>query len=290
MTTNSETFKVGDHLSVPRSAGIYRHHGIYVGGKQVIHYTGDVKNKRNAAIRRTGLSTFLRGKSIKKVDVVKYTNADSPHRVVYRAQSRLGENGYSLYGNNCEHFARWCKTGDHKSEQVKDVSSTSGGVVGGTAATAAGLGVVSGTGAAAGLSGAGIMSGLATVGGSVGAGAVGGVAVLGAAPAAVSTLAMRKVLEDDEKLPQKERNARSAGRKATVAGAVAGSAGSVAAISTAGSVAGLSGAGITSGLAAIGGTVGGGMAAGTALTVAAPAVAAAGVGYGLYKAWKWLSD
>ena len=75
-----------------------------------------------------------------------------------------------------------------------------------------------------------------------------------------------------------------------MAGAVAGSAGSVAAISTAGSVAGLSGAGITSGLAAIGGTVGGGMAAGTALTVAAPAVAAAGVGYGLYKAWKWLSD
>ena len=37
----------------------------------------------------------------------------------------------------------------------------------------------------------------------------------------------------------------------------------------------------------IGGTVGGGMAAGVAITVAAPAVAAAAVGYGIYKLAKW---
>lgn len=57
----------------------------------------------------------------------------------------------------------------------------------------------------------------------------------------------------------------------------------------AGSVAGLSGAGITSGLAAIGGTVGGGMLAGVAITAAAPAAAAVGIGFGVYKAWQWLN-
>ena len=61
-------------------------------------------------------------------------------------------------------------------------------------------------------------------------------------------------------------------------------------IATAGSVAGLSGAGVTSGLAAIGSVVGGGMGAGIAITVAAPAVVAASVGYGAYKIWQWMID
>ena len=43
-------------------------------------------------------------------------------------------------------------------------------------------------------------------------------------------------------------------------------------------------AGITSGLAALGGTVGGGMAAGTAIAIGAPAAAAVGAGYLTYKA------
>lgn len=69
-----------------------------------------------------------------------------------------------------------------------------------------------------------------------------------------------------------------------MAGAAGGSVAGVAAVSAAGSVAGLSAAGITSGLAAIGATVGGGMAAGSAIVIAGPAVAAAGIGYGAYRA------
>jgi hypothetical protein len=286
--TTQKTLRLGDHLSIPRSGGTYTHHGIYAGSNQVIHYTGDVKNKAHAAIKRTGLDAFLSGRSRSAIRVVKYAHCHSSSRTIEMAESRLGEDGYSLFGNNCEHFARWCKTGQSKSEQVKDVVSTSAAGAGSTAVTAAGLGVVSGTGAAAGLSGAGIMSGLATVGGTVGSGAVGGVAVLGAGPAVVTTLAMRRVLQDDKALPSRERKARAAGRAATVGGAVAGSAGSVAAISAVGT-AGLSGAGITTGLAGIGATMGGGMVAGTAMTVAAPAVAAAAAGYGIYRAWRWLT-
>ncbi|MBF0205195.1 MAG: hypothetical protein HQK67_13060 [Desulfamplus sp.] len=87
-------------------------------------------------------------------------------------------------------------------------------------------------------------------------------------------------------MPSREREARTAGRYASAVGAVGGVAGSVTAISVSGVVTGLSSAGITSGLAAIGSTVGSGMVAGTAITVAAPAVVTAAVSYGIYKVWK----
>jgi hypothetical protein len=135
-----------------------------------------------------------------------------------------------------------------------------------------------------------MMQGLAMVGGVVGGGAVAGIGVLGAAPAAAAKMVMNQVLEDDDRLSEEEREARAVGRTMTTVGAVAGSVGTAGAIATAGSVAGLSGAGITSGLAAIGGTVGGGMGAGIVITVAAPAVVAASVGYGAYKVWQWMTS
>ncbi len=64
-------------------------------------------------------------------------------------------------------------------------------------------------------------------------------------------------------------------------GYLAGLAGDIAAISSMGAVSGLSGAGITSGLAAMGSLVGGGMVAGVAVTVAAPAVVAVAAGAGV---------
>jgi len=69
------------------------------------------------------------------------------------------------------------------------------------------------------------------------------------------------------------------------AGAATGAAGAVGAVSALG-VSGLGATGITSGLAAVGGVVGGGMAAGMAVTAAAP-IAVGAVAYGLYK---WLKD
>ncbi|WP_233222626.1 hypothetical protein [Chroococcidiopsis sp. CCALA 051] len=154
----------------------------------------------------------------------------------------------------------------------------------------AALATASATSAAAGLSGgAGIMSGLASAGAIVGGGAVAGLGVLSAGPAAVTTMVMDRVLKDDENLTDNERQARAVGRTMTTVGAAAATAGSVSTLAAVGSVTGLSAAGITSGLATIGGVVGGGMAAGVTVTVAAPAVVAAGAGYGAYKIWKHVS-
>ena len=275
----------GDHIYVCRFG--YTHHGIDCGDGTVIHYTGEVGRKINAAVSLSSMPEFMG--NAKTVKTRLYDKCDNVMTTMHRATSRMREKSYNLIFNNCEHFATWCKTGKHQSEQVKDTASTVAGSAGSTAAVAGSLGVVSGVGAAAGLSGPGIMSGLATVGGVVGGGAVAGVATLGAAPAVVTTVAMRSVLRDDPALPKKERTARKAGRYATLGGGVAGTGATVGAIATAGT-AGLSGAGITSGLAAIGSVVGGGMSAGVAVSVAAPAVAAAGIGYGVYKICRWLKS
>jgi len=132
------------------------------------------------------------------------------------------------------------------------------------------------------------MAGLATAAGLVGSGAVGGLVVLGVAPGAMSAAVMNIALRDDEALPSGERLARSVGRKASIAGVAGGSAAGVATVSAVGVTAGLSAAGIRSGLAAIGAVVGGGMAAGSAIVVAAPAVASAAIGYGSYRVARWL--
>lgn len=273
--------KAGDHIYIRRPTG-YTHHGVYMGDGTVVHFSGEPGNKRGAMIRRDPLD-FFRCDGV--IRVREYDNRLPVEKVLDRAERMVGTTGYNLLFNNCEHFATWCVTGKATCAQVRTATST--GAVGGSATVGAagGIGVVAAVGEAAGLSGPGIMSGLAAVG--VG-GAVGGLASLGAINGAAGVIVMQIALKDDERLPQAERTARGVGRKASVAGAAAGTGAGVAAVSAAG-VTGLSAAGITSGLAAIGGVVGGGMAAGTAIVVAAPAVAAAGVGYGSYRAvrtWK----
>lgn len=222
---------------------------------------------------------------------------------VARAWSRVGEDGYSVWGNNCEHFVEWCITGQHASPQAEALAHTAP-VPASVTITWAGIGVVSVGGPIAGLSASGTMSGLATVGGLVGGGAVAGVVVLSAAPAiAVTAVVSLTVLRDHKDVPTREREARRIGRRASaLAVATAALGGNVALISAAGVVPGLSAAGITSGLAAIGTTSGmaaalgslavpgGAMLAGVALTVAAPALAATVVGYGAYRTARWLKS
>lgn len=268
---------IGDHIYVKRL--LYTHHGVQVSDEMVVHFSGTPGNKRGATIRRDTLDAFANGGEIL---VRAYGGKLARAEIVERAEAKVGQDGYNLFANNCEHFACWCVTGYHRSAQVVAVNGTAG--VGAATAVAAGGGVgIISTAGVAGVSGAGIMSGLAAVGGVVGSGAVGGLALLGVAPSAVSALIMHRTLGDSDSLPPDERSARRVGRTASVVGAAGGTAAGVAAVSSAGVVAGLSGAGISSGLAAIGAGVGGGMLAGSAIVVAAPAVAAAGLSYGAYR-------
>ena len=104
--------KNGSHVyinSTSLEGWSYTHHGIYYGDNKVIHYY-------NNKIRRTSLLKFSQGQ---KIYVKEYKKCAPASLVVKRAKSRKGEKLYNLIFNNCEHFAYWCKTGKHKSEQVE---------------------------------------------------------------------------------------------------------------------------------------------------------------------------
>jgi len=92
--------------------GVYQHHGIDYGDGSIIHYrkTGD-----QAIISRTSFETFSWGNPVYPVH---HSLADSTDVVIDRAESRLGEQQYDLFFNNCEHFATWCKTGRWESAQL----------------------------------------------------------------------------------------------------------------------------------------------------------------------------
>lgn len=267
----------GDHIFVRRKA--YSHHGVDVGNGEVIHFNGEPGSKVGATIRRSPLEQFA-GKG--RVQTREYHRFHTADEVVARAESKLGESGYNLFNNNCEHFARWCVTGKHSSSQVNGAVSSGGAAAVSGAAAVGGVGLVSAAGTTSGLSAAGIMSGLAAIGP---AGVVGGLVTVAALPGAISAGIVQVALKDDDALTPSERTARRVGRTTSVAGAAAGTVGGIAAVSSAGAVGGLSAAGITSGLAALGGS----MAVGTSLVVAAPAVAAAGVGFISYRAARRIS-
>ena len=125
----------GDHIKVSR--GAYDHHGIDVGNGEVIHYSGEMNaEKKNAVICSVSKAAFAAGG---KVDIVKHDDkCYSRDETVRRAKKHLGEGlgKYDFLGNNCEHFARWCKTGTKESRQVQRVVK---GVVGGALARGAAI-------------------------------------------------------------------------------------------------------------------------------------------------------
>ena len=117
------TLTTGSHIQVSRFG--YSHHGIYVGNDLVIHYSGFAQAFDKGAITLTTLEEFLDDEI--DFDIVEYPSSQqcySAEEIVERAYSRLGEDNYSLMFNNCEHFACWCVTGSHSSQQVNRVMAT----------------------------------------------------------------------------------------------------------------------------------------------------------------------
>ena len=104
----------GDHLRVWRKG--YWHHGIDCGDGTVIHYTGELFDRANAAIRRTTIEQFAKGGKVRRV---RAESAFETEDIISRAESRLQEMRYSPVFNNCEHFARWCTSGRADSKQVR---------------------------------------------------------------------------------------------------------------------------------------------------------------------------
>jgi hypothetical protein len=116
---------LGAHLLTPRRG--YTHHGIYVGGGRVVQYGGLSWGLRRGPVEEVSLAQFCQGRPVRlRVAVSRWFDQQE---VVRRARLRLGEDGYSLLTNNCEHFCEWCVRGEHRSYQVEDRSAGYRGVL-----------------------------------------------------------------------------------------------------------------------------------------------------------------
>lgn len=114
----------GDHIRVQRMEGLYAHHGIYVSDREVIHFTGadddSILDWDKPEVISTDLATFLKDGTL---EVKEYTDEEfadlySPEQIVNYARACLGDKGYNLIFNNCEHFANVCTLGRFRSNQV----------------------------------------------------------------------------------------------------------------------------------------------------------------------------
>ncbi|KAL5568149.1 hypothetical protein UlMin_024724 [Ulmus minor] len=145
----------GDHIYCFRNAHTYSHHGIYVDDNRVIHFTRTQQDSTQSSsnyqacricgfqpetqggVVKSCLDCFLKGQRLflfkynvssrvfkeNKSGTCSTTSCDPPDIVVRRAtkmlnNGQLGFGEYDLMKNNCEHFARFCKTGESKSLQA----------------------------------------------------------------------------------------------------------------------------------------------------------------------------
>lgn len=115
----------GNHIKVNR--GMYTHHGVYINDDEVIHFTGteddSVLDWAKNEVIKTNIDYFLRGGQL---EIKEYTDDELQdlypvdHIVAY-ARACLGDKGYNLVFNNCEHFANICTLGRFRSRQVEKV-------------------------------------------------------------------------------------------------------------------------------------------------------------------------
>lgn len=111
----------GDHLVVSR--GLFTHHGLYLGGQQVIHYGGGLSSREQAdGVEIISLEAFANGRHVTARPHPSATY-DADARLA-RALSRLGERQYHPLTNNCEHFVNWCIDAQARSPQVTTAITT----------------------------------------------------------------------------------------------------------------------------------------------------------------------
>lgn len=120
-----------DQIRVNR--GLYYHYGIYESDDVVYQFAspkGSEVSEETATINTISLNDFLKGGNL---EVREYTKEElklkkSPDEIIAYAKAHLGEMGYNLINNNCEHFANRATFGKSESSQVNDVLSFLGGL------------------------------------------------------------------------------------------------------------------------------------------------------------------
>ncbi|CAA7399809.1 unnamed protein product [Spirodela intermedia] len=135
--------KAGHHIYTWRAIYTYSHHGIYVGGNKVVHFTSNRPVSSSAtcptfpdcgfkqpgsSVVLTCLDCFLGNGLLHCFEygvapsafftklrggTCTTAAADPPEAAIHRAMYllRIGFGSYDIFKNNCEDFAIYCKTG-----------------------------------------------------------------------------------------------------------------------------------------------------------------------------------
>lgn len=127
--------RYGDMIRV-KSGAVY-HYGIYVSDAEVIQFglapaARPTLKDSEVEVLATDIDTFLGGQflEVAEFDRKEKKANRAPDEVVSTARARLGERGYHILYNNCEHFANECVSGKHYSEQVDGVREMFKGIFG----------------------------------------------------------------------------------------------------------------------------------------------------------------
>lgn len=116
--------KAGDIIRV--KVRFYHHYGIYTGEDTVVQFgLPDNSGIDPAAIRvmESDLSTWAQYGAAESMVLSKEEKKRrrSPKETVAIARARIGEGGYNILHNNCEHFATDCVLGEKTSNFLEEV-------------------------------------------------------------------------------------------------------------------------------------------------------------------------
>lgn len=149
-----QSARIGDQLEFHR--GVYSHWAVYVGNEEVIHLAGinsfdsactfnpkhtftiGGKIFIKAEVKRESVWKVIHGSKVKiNNDKDKSCRPFRPHEIVRKAMGMIGDIGYNVFWQNCEHFAAFCRYGVAWSKQADNALTAI--VVGGAIITVAGL-------------------------------------------------------------------------------------------------------------------------------------------------------
>ena len=109
-------------------AGNIYHYGIFVTEDEIIQFglsplarTG--VSDRDVCVCASTVETFLQGGFLEvgEPDKKERKKLKKPQTIVELARSRIGEKGYNILYNNCEHFVNDCAFGKPSSTFLQDV-------------------------------------------------------------------------------------------------------------------------------------------------------------------------
>lgn len=104
----------------------YHHYGIFVSEEEVIQFGLPDEPMRAAdqiKVLTSDIAAFLQGGEIEVAapDAATRRHMHSPEQIVELARQRIGEGGYDILHNNCEHFVNDCAFGQSTSTFLQDV-------------------------------------------------------------------------------------------------------------------------------------------------------------------------